>query len=79
MSKHWDRDVRDMQEAVAEVGAPRPRTEPMGRSEVESFVKGFGMSAVATRRMVDEWMADQDRGYQQGWNAHADAASYDEW
>lgn len=73
MSRHWDKEIRDTQAAVAEVGAPKPRTEPMSRSEVESFVKGFGMSAVATRRMVDAWMADQglarSRGYdERGWD-----------
>jgi hypothetical protein len=48
--------------------------EPCTRAVVESFVKGFGLSAAATRRIVDEWMADQERakweaydeGYQSG-------------
>lgn len=77
MSRHYEKGIQDARHAVAAVGAPAERTDPRSRAEVESFVKGFGMSAAATRRMVDEWMADQQRARDAGWEAHADSAWYD--
>lgn len=78
VGRHWDKQISVAQANVAAAGARRPRTEPMMRAEVASFVAGFNLSAAATRRLVDEWMADQDRARQTGWDAHADAAWYDE-
>jgi hypothetical protein len=79
MARHHERAIRRAQENVAAAGLPPERTEPRSRAEVESFVKGFGLSAAATRRVVDEWVADAERAYQAGWEAHADAASYEQW
>jgi len=79
MGRAYEKGIRAAQAAVAEVGAPRERTEPRSREEVESFVKGFGMSAAATRRIVDEWCADQQRARDAGWEAHADSVYYDQW
>jgi hypothetical protein len=77
MARHFEKGVRDSQEVVASVGQRPERTEPRSRAEVESFVKGFGMSAAATRRVVDEWMADQQRARDAGWESHADSTYYD--
>jgi hypothetical protein len=80
MGKAYEKRIRRAQEVQAAVGARPERTEPRTRAEVESFVKGFGMSAAATRRVVDEWMADQARtaskAYDEGWEGRADAESY---
>lgn len=77
MGKAYEKEIRRTQEVQASVGRAPERTEPRTRAEVESFVKGFGMSARATARMVDEWMADQDRARDAGWEAHADSVWYD--
>lgn len=80
MARHWEKSIKQAKAAVESTGvtAPRGDAEPMTRAEVESFVKGFGMSASATRRMVDEWSADSDRAREAGWESHADSVWYDE-
>ena len=78
MGRAYEKGIRRAQEVVASVGAPRERTEPRSRAEVESFVKGFGLSAAATRRIVDEWCADQERARDAGWESHADSVWYDQ-
>lgn len=79
MSRHWEKSIAAAQEVVAEIGQARPRgdAEPRSRHEVEAFVRGFGMSAAATARMVDEWCADQGRAREAGWESHADSVWYD--
>jgi hypothetical protein len=66
MSRHHDK-------LIARLTAPEPpprRTDPRTRQEVESFVKGFGLSTSATLRLVQAWTEDIDlaesRGYHQG-------------
>lgn len=78
MSRAYEKGIQRAREVVASVGRPPERTEPRTRAEVESFVKGFGMSAAATRRVVDEWMADQERACDAGWESHANSVWYDE-
>lgn len=83
MGKAYEKRIRRAQEVQASVGQRPERTEPRTRAEVESFVKGFGMSAAATRRVVDEWMADQqrarDKAYDEGWESRADSEYYAAW
>jgi hypothetical protein len=79
MARAYEKGIQAAQEVVASVGQRPERTDPRTRAEVESFVKGFGMSAAATRRVVDEWMADQQRARDAGWEAHADSVYYDQW
>jgi len=67
MGKAYEKRIRRAQEVVASVGQRPERTEPRTRQEVESFVKGFGLSAAATRRVVDEWMADRERARSAAW------------
>jgi hypothetical protein len=71
MGKAYEKEIRRTQAAQAAAGAPEMLTGPRPRAEVESFVKGFGMSPTATRRMVNEWMADRSRAWSAGWDAHA--------
>lgn len=68
MGRAYEKGIRRAQEVVASVGQRPERTAPRTRAEVESFVKGFGLSAAATRRIVDEWMADQGRAESAGWD-----------
>lgn len=70
MARHHEKSIRRAQAVVAEVGRPQDRTEPRTRAEIESFVKGFGLSAAATRRIVDEWEADSQRARDAGWESH---------
>lgn len=79
MGRAYEKGIRRAQEVQASVGQRPERTEPMRREEVESFVKGFGMSARATRRIVDEWMADQDRANTAGWESRADSEYFAQW
>lgn len=44
-------------------------TEPWPRERVMSFVKSFGLSTVATRQMVDAWMADRGKAMGAVWAA----------
>jgi len=74
---HWERRVADARANVA-VSARQPRTAPLTRDEVAAFIEGFGLPASATKRLVAGWLADQERARQTGWDAHADAARYDE-
>ena len=78
MGKAYEKAIQAAQQEQANTGKPPSRTEPMGRGEVESFVKGFGMSAAATKRIVGEWMADQERARDAGRESHADSVYYDE-
>lgn len=70
VGRHWEKQIAHARAAVAQVGARQPRGagDPMLRSEVESFVKGFGLSAAATRRLVNEWMADRQRAANAAWD-----------
>jgi uncharacterized protein (DUF1810 family) len=43
--------------------------EPWPRERVMSFVKSFGLSTVATRQMVDAWMADRGKAMGAVWAA----------
>ena len=74
VGKHWEKQIRRAQAAVAASTAQplREDTEPMSHREIESFLKGFGLSSAAVRQVVDRWMEDQNRASQQGWNARDD-------
>lgn len=70
VGRHWEKQIAKARATVASVGARHPRGagDPMLHSEVESFVRGFGLSAVATRRLVDEWMTDRRRAANAAWD-----------
>lgn len=79
MSRYYDKEIAAAQEIVAEVGRKPERTEPRTHQEIESFVRGFGLSAAATARIVAEWEADSQRARDAGWESHADSVYYDQW
>lgn len=83
VEKYWEA-ARE----AASLAEPQPRTlfaepdretldefDPWTRGDVESFIRGCGITGAALRLIVGAWMADQDRAYDAGWNAHADANS----
>lgn len=72
MAKAYEKGIAAAQAAV--IGQVAERTEPRTRSEIESFIKGFGLSTAAARRIVDEWDADQTRSYRAGHDAGWDDA-----
>ena len=76
MARHHEKLIRDVQAATAEVGQRPERTDRMTRAEVESFVKGFGLSARATRQLVAAWNADADRAHREGYDSGQEDASY---
>jgi len=49
-------------------------TEPWTRERVTSFVKSFGLSTVATRQMVEAWMADRGKAMGAIWAAREESA-----
>lgn len=59
----------------------RDRVDPWTRERMLSFVRSFGLSSVATRQLVDAWLADQGRarreGYERGFGEGRDEG-YDE-
>jgi hypothetical protein len=77
MSRAYEKTIQRAQEVVASVGQRPERTEPRSRAEVESFIKGFGLSAAAVRQIVDEWCTDQQHARDAGWESHADSVWYD--
>ncbi len=79
MSRHHDKTIHTAQQTAAEVGLPPDRTAPRTRAEVESFVKGFNLSAPAVRRIVDEWLADTGRATTTAYNAGYESATYDQY
>jgi hypothetical protein len=63
VSRHHDK-------LIEQLTAPEPRaqrTEPRTHGEIESFVKGFGLSAAATRQLVSAWTEDVGRAWNQGY------------
>jgi hypothetical protein len=73
VSRHHDK-------LIAQLTAPEPqprRTEPRTRQEVESFVKGFGLSAAATKRVVDAWVEDVDVAHSAGYDRGYDEGRWD--
>jgi hypothetical protein len=68
MGRAYEKNVQRLKQAQRAVGQPPERTDPRTRAEIESFIKGFGMSAAATRQIVDEWHADQGRAHRAAWD-----------
>lgn len=73
MGHHWEKRIASARAAVDSVGVRRDRADPMLRSEVEAFVRGFNLSRAATQRMVDEWMADRGRAVSVAWDEAYDS------
>lgn len=76
MARHYDKRIARAREVQATAGQVTRPAEKMTRQEIESFVKGFGLSAAAARRIVDRWTVDQgvaySTGYDEGQNDEAD-------
>jgi hypothetical protein len=75
MGRAYEKGVQRLRQAQKAIGQPPERTEPRTRKEIESFIKGFGMSAAATRQIVNEWHTDQTLSYRAGYaDAHSSYA-----
>lgn len=78
MARHFDKGITAAREVVASIGQPTGPAEPMTREQIESFVRGFGLSAAATRQVVSRWTADQaaaeSRGYDNGYDSGREAS-----
>ena len=72
-TRRWDRQIRRARATVERAQAPlwddQDGQEPMSHREIMTFVKSFGLSAIATQQLVDRWMEDQNRASEQGWDA----------
>lgn len=79
MGNGWERDLQRARATLAAAGQRRLDREPWRRERVMSFVRGFGLSSVATRQMVDAWMADQSRARREGWEEGHDEGVSDAW
>jgi uncharacterized protein (DUF1810 family) len=64
LDRHW----RDLPRTRPAVRLPAPEG-PWTRDRVQSFVRSFGLSTVATRQMVDAWMTDRGRAMGAAWAA----------
>lgn len=71
--------IQRAQGAVASAGQRRGPAEPWTRERITSFVRGFGLSSVGTRQMVEAWMADQSRAWREGWELGHDEGVEDGW
>lgn len=86
VGRHWDKQIRAAQGAVAATGRRAQReyqrelnryANPMTRREIEAFVRGFGLSAAATRQVVEMWSDDQDHAREAGYESARDSYLYD--
>lgn len=70
MGRSWEKRIERARSAVETIGVrpDRGAGDPMYREDVEKFVRGFGLSAAAVKRIVDEWLADQGRARSAGWD-----------
>lgn len=75
MSRHYERGIAQSQETVAQIGQRPEGTEPMLTHEIESFVKGFGLSTKAAQQIINRWLADAGQNHQAGWAEGYDSAS----
>lgn len=76
MARHYDKEI-DAAKAFVDVRKRQARREPMSRTQIESFIKGFGLSAKATRQIVDVWDADTTNWNSAGYDSgYADATEY---
>lgn len=76
MGKHFEKGIRAAQEVVVAVGQNRPDETPMTREQVESFIRGFGISKAGVDQIVKRWMQDQERANDAGWESRADSEYY---
>jgi hypothetical protein len=78
MGRHWEKRIVAAREAVAAAGAPLEAPGPMTPEQIESFVKGFGLSAAAVKQVVSRWTGDQARAYSRGYDDAEQAAYQDD-
>jgi hypothetical protein len=71
MSRHHEKLIQ----SLTEPEPPARRVEPRLRYEVESFVKGFGLSAAATKQIVAAWTEDIDLADSDGYHRGVEDAS----
>lgn len=76
MGKHFEKQIKAAQEVVATVGQDRPDETPMTAQQIESFIRGFGISQAGVKQIVKRWMEDQERSYDAGWESRADSEWY---
>ena len=80
VSRHYEKIVEQARANVAAAGRDRQRErEPWSRERVMSFVRGYGLSTVATRQIVDAWLADQAKARREGWEDGHDEGTTDAW
>lgn len=79
MSRHYEKGIARAQETAASAGKKPEETDPWTSQRIESFAKGFGLSAAAVKQIVAAWTADQRRAYDHGWESGADAGYYCTW
>lgn len=79
MGKHWEKRVARTRAAMASVGATKtrkPRECPMSTEDVESYLRGFGLSAANARQIARTWIEDQSQAHQQGYSQGQEDAEY---
>ena len=81
VSRHWEKQIASARAAVAAVGQRAPKhgyAETMSREEIVSFMRGFGLSEAAVRRVVTAWMDDQDHAREAAWESARDSFEYND-
>lgn len=73
MARHYDKQIDAAKHAVEETS--KRRAERLSRDQIESFIKGFGLSATSTRLIVKTWGADAELAYDAGYQAGSEDAS----
>lgn len=64
---HWEEQVAKTRAVVQQPGWDGE--EPMSHRQIESFLKGLGLTHRQVDKVVDCWLEDQNRAEQRGWVA----------
>lgn len=75
MSRAYEKRLQRLKQSQDATGTTPIDNTPMHRGSREAFVRGFGLSAAATKQLVDKWEADVAAHYHLG---HAEGVEWAE-
>jgi len=67
-TRRWHQGALAARPEWSGIRTTRGAGDPMERSDVETFVRKFGLSTANARLLVDEWLADRQRAANAAWD-----------